>query len=251
MKQQLARFLYPHGSTRRVLRGPAKGMKLVVEPGVGFSYMMGLDAAAPAFFMTAIARGMRVFDVGANKGQMALLFAAVVGCDGQVIALEPAPAEFASLERNVRLNHLRNVTTLQVAAAEANGEATFLYAPSTPTQGKLAAVESSYAIRDPEALNVRTRTLDSVAEEFGAPDVVKIDVEGSAATVLRGARQLIDTHAPKFYVELHGPEEQAGVRDELIARGYIARTLPGDIVKDPTAGWFSPLWCARPVPTRA
>jgi FkbM family methyltransferase len=50
---------------------------------------------------------MTVVDVGANKGQMALIFAALVGPFGTVVAIEPAPGPFASLQRNVRLNNLQ------------------------------------------------------------------------------------------------------------------------------------------------
>jgi hypothetical protein len=49
---------------------------------------------------------------------------------------------------------------------------------------------------------------------------------------------------PSIYIELHGPEEQAAVRDEIAARGYIVQTLDGAIVHDVTAGWASPLWCS-------
>src|SRR5262249_7276799 len=145
MRHQFARLFYPYGSTRRVLRGPAKGMRLVVEPGIGLSYIMGVDAAAPRFLAGVIAHGATIFDVGANKGQMALLFAALVGAAGRVVALEPAPPEFVSLVRNIQLNGLRNVEPLPIAAAEGDGEAGFLYTSSAPTQGKLSNVESSYS----------------------------------------------------------------------------------------------------------
>jgi FkbM family methyltransferase len=246
MRHQLARLLYPYGSTRRVLRGPAKGMRLVVEPGVGLSYVMGTDASAPRFFSRVITPGMTIFDVGANKGQMALLFAALVGSEGRVIAIEPAPLEFASLERNLQLNGLSNVTALQMAASEHSGDIQFFYSPENPTQGKLSGVEPSYRTDGSETLNVRARSLDSLADEYGSPDVVKIDVEGAAGAALRGARHLVNGRAPSFYLELHGPEEQAAVRDELMARGYVATTMGGEAIADPTAGWFSPLWCWKP-----
>src|SRR5262245_6199419 len=246
MRHQLARLFYPYGSTRRILRGPSRGMRLVVEPGIGLSYILAVDAATPRFFTDVVERGATIFDVGANKGQMALLFAALVGETGLVVALEPAAPEFSSLKRNIQLNRLRNVEALPVAAAERDGEAVFLYTPSAPTQGKLSNVEPSYSLPQAKPSSVLTRSLDGLVLQHGVPDVVKIDVEGAAASVLRGARHLIGHHGPRFYLELHGPEEQAGVRDELVARGYVAETLDGDVVNDPTAGWFSPLWCYKP-----
>jgi hypothetical protein len=75
--------------------------------------------------------------------------------------------------------------------------------------------------------------------------VIKIDVEGGAAAVLRGAARILDERGPGVYLELHGPEEQAGVRDELLARGYVARTVSGEIISDPVTRWASPLWCVK------
>jgi FkbM family methyltransferase len=229
-----------------VLRGPARGLKIVVEPGLGVTYVLGTKAAAPRCFGDTIGRGMTVIDVGANKGQMTLVFAALVGKSGRVIALEPAPREFDSLVRNVRLNGLTQVETLRAAAADVDAPMAFLYLPDRPTQGKLVGVEASYCVLSAHEIAVPGIRLDALLARGVAPDLIKLDVEGAAAVVLRGARRIINTYAPRIYVELHGPEEQAGIRDELLARGYVAHTLDGREVKDPTARWFSPLWCHKP-----
>lgn len=243
MLSTLARIAFPYGSVRRVLRGPARGLSVVVEPGIGVSYLFGTEGAAPRFFKSKVMPGMTVVDAGANKGQMALLFASLVGSTGRVVAFEPAPMEFASLERNVRINGLTRVTPIQAAAAETEGTLQFSYAVDNPTQGKLVNVEPTYRVAQAQTLVVRARRLDSVLDDGVWPDVVKIDVEGAAAAVLRGAQRIISEVRPAFFIELHGPEEQAGVRDDLLVHGYTAQTLDGLPVPDPTQDWFSPLWC--------
>ena len=244
--EQLARIFYPYGARRRVLRGPARGMHFVAAPGIGLSYAFGTSDAVPPFFRHHVRPGMRIFDVGANKGQMTLLFAALVGPAGRIVAIEPAPKEFASLAANVALNALSNVQPIQAAAADAEGELIFTYAAGRPTQGKLRDVERTYAIADADAFPVRTVPIDALVDAHFTPDLIKIDVEGAAASVMRGATRLLTTSSPAIYLELHGPEEQAGVRDELLARGYVAETLDGRRVPDPTSGWHTPLWCYRP-----
>lgn len=247
MAQRIARLLVPYGSKRRVLRGPAKGMLFIAEPGIGFSYAVGANAAAPRCFYKWVHLGATVYDVGSNKGQMALIFAALVGPSGRVLAFEPAPAEYASLVRNLRLNGLAHVRSIEAAASDERGERLFVYSPDRPTEGKLREVETSYVhTAATDTLSVPTVPLDDMLQEEPAPDVLKIDVEGAAAAVLRGARCIIDDVSPGIYLELHGPEEQAGVRDELLSRGYVAHNLSGRIVPDPTSGWHSPLWCSRP-----
>jgi FkbM family methyltransferase len=243
LAHKLARVVCPYGSTRRVVRGPARGMRVVIQPGIGLTYLFGTKDAAPRFFVKTVMPGMTVVDVGANKGQMALLFAALVGPRGRVVAIEPAPAEFESLVRNVRLNGLSNVRPMQVAAAERDAEMAFAYSSEHPTQGKLVDVETTYEVPGATRLAVRAITLDDILAEGVVPDVIKLDVEGAAGVVLRGARQILDEHAPAIYVELHGPAEQASVKRELIGRGYVVETLDGSRVDDPTAAWQSPLWC--------
>lgn len=244
--EQLARIFYPYGARRRVLRGPARGMHFVAAPGIGLSYAFGTADAVPPVFQRHLRAGMRIFDVGANKGQMTLLFAALVGPTGRIVAIEPAPAEFASLAANVKLNGLSNVQPIQAAAADAEGELTFTYAPGHPTQGKLRDVERTYVVPGADTFPVRAVPIDALVDAHFPPDLIKIDVEGAAASALRGATRLLATASPAIYLELHGPEEQAGVRDELLARGYVAETLDGRRVPDPTSGWHTPLWCYRP-----
>jgi len=246
MKARLARLFYPYGAKRRVLRGPARGMRFIVESGIGVSFALGTNAAAPRFFQRHVRRGMTVYDVGANKGQMALLFATLVGPAGRVVALEPVPSEFSSLERNLRLNRVDTIVrALRVAISDRECDLSFLCDAVNPTQGKLADVEPTYQVPGAQAITVKARPLDRLLEAERPPDVLKIDVEGAAASVLRGARRILDDVGPGVYLELHGPEEQAGVRNELLTRGYVAETLDGRTVEDPTRGWYSPLWCHR------
>ena len=243
MRQTLVRLVYPYGRVRRVLRGPARGLRFVVAPGIGSTYAWGTRAAAPRHFAEWIRPGMTVYDVGANKGQMALVFASLVGPTGRVVSLEPAPDEYASLVRNLALNELPQVRAVQAAAAESAGSLTFTYSPARPTQGKLQDVETTYANPGARTFRVMAMALDQIAIDEPPPDVIKIDVEGAAAAVLRGAREILDRARPRIYVELHGPEEQAGLRDELLSRGYTLQTLAGERVADPVATWRTPLWC--------
>ncbi len=240
----VVRLFYPYESRRRVWRGPARGLDFIVQPGIGFTYAIGTDLAAPRFFRRHLHPGMTVFDVGANKGQMTLIFAALVAASGRVIAFEPVPVEYASLERNVRLNGLAHVRLLNVAASDNKGQMAFSYAAERPTQGKLVNVEPTYDVAHAQTFPVQAIRLDDVPNER-PPDVIKIDVEGAAAAVLRGSARILDEAGPSVYLELHGPEEQAGVRDELLSRGYVARSLSGDVIADPVARWCSPLWCTK------
>ena len=79
------------------------------------------------------------------------------------------------------------------------------------------------------------------ARQHGVPDFVKIDVEGAAGHVLRGAKATIEAKKSIFFIELHGPEEQAAVQAQLIERAYHAEDCQGNAVANATIGWHSPL----------
>ena len=245
LKERIARLFFPYGSRRRVLRGPVQGIYFIIGEGMGATYALGSEDAAPRCFASLIRRGMTVYDVGANKGQMALLFSRLVGAEGRVTSFEPAPEPFEALVENIAVSKVANVQPHRVALSDKSGEAVFTYAPERPTQGKLAVVEPSYSNPGASTFAVQTLRLDAVSEP--PPDFIKIDVEGAGATVLQGASGVLESYSPGIYIELHGPEEQAGVRDELLSRGYVAETLAGDRVADPTLEWKSPLWCYRSV----
>jgi FkbM family methyltransferase len=244
---RLARLLYPFGSRRRVLRGPLRRLRFTVAPGMGVSYALGRDNHHFAFLAARIRPGMTVYDLGANRGQLALFFAQAVGPAGIVVSFEPVRHLYEDLVGNVALNGLKNVVAYCLAVSDRCGETAFAFNSQYPTQGKLVACEPTYVDPLAVATPVRAMTLDALAEadRLPPPGLMKIDVEGAAELVLRGATQTIERHSPNVFIELHGPEEQQAVKEHLLGRGYQAFNLAGAPVEDPIRRWQSPLWCTR------
>jgi hypothetical protein len=89
-------------------------------------------------------------------------------------------------------------------------------------------------------------TIDSLLPDERPPDAIKIDVEGAAGAVLRGAEQTIARHSPAVFLELHGPDEQIAVAEQLLSAGYVAENMKGDRVDNVVDRWVSPIWCFRP-----
>ena len=233
IRQRAARLAYPYGSVRRVLRGPAAGIRYEVGPGLGVNYALGRG-----FDLSALSQrvrpGMVVFDLGANRGAVTLPLARWVSPSGRVIAFEPVPDICRALRRNIALNAATNVQAECAAVSDHVGSAEFLFAPAQPTCGRLADVEPTSAPgSDALRLRVHTVTVDgAIAGGAPVPDLIKIDVQGGGAAALRGARRLLDTAAPVIWFELHGPEEHHAVRDELVTRGYSLTTVDGRRIID-------------------
>lgn len=251
LARSVARLLYPHGATRTVLRGPAKGTRFVVQRGTGVSFALGRDAG-PRFFEGLVREGMTVWDVGANVGQTALVLAPLVGgpdgTEGRVVSFEPAPQPYEGLLDNLRVSGCPNVEPHRVALSDADGTAEFWFSETGTTAGKLAGVEPTKGLDNRYSVTVETARADTLLASGAVPvpDLIKIDVEGGGAAVLRGAAGLLEEHGPAVLIEQHGPEERQGIKDELLARGYVAETLGGERVQDPTAAWRNPLYCYRP-----
>jgi len=247
MTSRLARRLYPYGTVRPVLRGPWRGFRYVVEPGMGATFGLGLADYRAQFLSRHVRAGMVVYDVGANRGQMALLFSRLVSPAGRVVSFEPVAALHRSMERNLALNDVRNVDARCLAVADTTGRRPFLFAEDACTQGKLAGVEPTYEMPGAQRFDVDAAALDDLVRAgIPPPDFLKVDVEGGAAAVFRGAAAVLARIGPAIYVELHGPEEQRAVRDHLIAAGYRIERVTGEPVLDPTARWDSALFCRPP-----
>jgi hypothetical protein len=59
-------------------------------------------------------------DIGAHVGRYTIMVAHQMGCHGKVLAIEPLPANFAALQRNIKLNELSNVYALNAACDSVN-----------------------------------------------------------------------------------------------------------------------------------
>jgi FkbM family methyltransferase len=93
-----------------------------------------------------------------------------------------------------------------------------------------AAAGTVLGWRDPYELDVRARTLSSLLDERGAPevDLLSLDVEGFEAPALRGLD--LDRHAPRYVlVEIHDREHDRPPIDAVLGDAYVEH------------GWLSPL----------
>jgi FkbM family methyltransferase len=149
-------------------------------------------------------RGGTVVDVGANVGFIAIRAARRLGERGNVIAIEPHPVRFEFLQRNIRLNGLTNVRTVQCALGGEDGVAT-LY-DVDPTLGPRPRDATMVNPTGGRSFQVAVRTLDGLLGEFGGRadvSLIKIDVEGYEAQVLNGMSQTLARRPPVVFEALN------------------------------------------------
>ncbi|MBL9131807.1 MAG: FkbM family methyltransferase [Verrucomicrobiaceae bacterium] len=222
-------------------------MRFVVQPGMGGTFALGVDGYNHAFFADKITPGMQVLDVGANCGQMALLFSRLAGPQGRVVSLEPVPRNFAVLRRNLELNGCSNVSALALAGGRAAGKAQFLFDEAHHTQGGLAEYEGAVSPCQSK-IEVTVDTLDHVAAETGlTPQLLKVDVEGGGGEVLAGAQELITRCRPRIFFEMHTATKECPEYRCLMElrekHRYHLHDLAGAVIEELQPCWGHPIWC--------
>lgn len=182
--------------------------------------------------ITRLQPGMYFADVGASLGVYSVLASKAVGECGAVLAFEPARRTFQLLSENIALNRLRNVRLWNIALADREDVAWLKHERDS---GRNAIVATAERKRHGE--QVRLECLDSLLEREGIPrlDVLKIDVEGAEALVLRGTRRSLQKYRPVVQFEINEQACQAlGVSpwdawNILAGLGYRFYSLHSDL----------------------
>jgi FkbM family methyltransferase len=170
-----------------------------------------------------------VYDAGANLGLYARYLVDTLGA-GRVIAFEPMADNRALLAANLDLAGIASrVNVLPIALADEDGMLEFQVDDMQSVSGTLTKVTGggpSLGRRNlglgPLTEQVLCRRLNAVVaeEDLPPPDVIKIDVEGAEAFLLRGAMGLLRERRPRLLVELHGAAQARAVLPVLDVLGY-------------------------------
>jgi FkbM family methyltransferase len=231
-----------------VLRGSGRGLRVRVGDSVIKVTGRGEPKVERAF-LELIAPGDVVYDVGANVGWYSLLAARRVGPGGAVVAFEPLLENAYIAQQNASANSMANMSVVGAAVADVDGWFSFLREGSL--MGRLERSDRTRPVRSgPSGESEWPRTLvpvlalDSWIHATGQrpPSVVKIDVEGSEARVLRGMRGTLETFRPVLIIELHGTKLE--VADLLDEAGYEHRAIEVDAATRDAPWWAHVL--ARP-----
>ncbi len=201
--------------------------------------------------------GMICLDVGANLGYFSLLMGRLAGREGRVYAMEPFPANYDLLVRNIEENGLRGVVTpYKLAAFDKNGSGD-IYFRADEMNDNFGSMFLSEAPQqsDLSCTRVTRARLDDVLPPAAVVDIAKIDVEGAEVHCLRGMSRILEASHPALVVELNevALARNGSTAEDLIGllegAGYIVMeaatqskfVLPARKSRDPYA--FTNLFC--------
>jgi FkbM family methyltransferase len=181
--------------------------------------------------------GMTFVDIGANVGYFSVLASRLVGPEGTVIAVEPAPGNVALLRSNLWRNGCANARVLPIAAHVLRGHAQMVLSSGGGSGNWL----QEGPVDDPAVL-VPCAPLDDLLGDIPV-DVVKCDAEGSDVFAIQGMRRTIAANpeikivaefwpAPAVLGDDSAPRSLVVYRDMGLRFGY----LDGDGSVTPTDG---------------
>jgi FkbM family methyltransferase len=176
-------------------------------------------------------------DVGANIGYFTLLAARLVRPGGHVVAVEASPSIFASLRSNLERNLAENVRSVQVAAADAPQRLPVWR--SDPTNLGATTTVYSHGLHWEAEVNALPLTEILTPAEASRARLIKIDVEGFEAAVVRGLIPMLTSCRDdlEVVVEVNGSRTPPGDDAEqlvaqLTACGFHVYAIENDYEPD-------------------
>jgi FkbM family methyltransferase len=167
-----------------------------------------------------------VMDVGSSIGLYALHLSRAVGPSGMVVAVEPNPKNVRLLRRNVEANDCLNVTIVEAALGERNGDVELFLVRDHPSNSSLADLQHTN-----QSVTVQLRRGRDLLADLGtSPRVVKVDVEGYEPQVYDGL-----AYTPEVLMLECVPRQLRALGNEPIAflrkleeQGYSLRLVDPD-----------------------
>ena len=179
-------------------------------------YAGGHEAETAALLDRIVGETDLFVDIGANWGYYALFVASRPGYGGAIHAFEPIAESFADLHDLVVQSGLGSrITCHQVALSDRDGDAAMAFADGIES-GTARITRAS-----PSAATVPLARLDDIG--LPPPSVVKIDVEGHEAAVLRGSLVTLNRYRP--WVVFETWRERAAPETTLAPFEILARLV--------------------------
>ena len=190
---------------------------------------LDVERAEQIFYIEYLQPGMVAFDVGANIGEISLLFSRFVGPAGSVHSFEASPETFERLKAIVTLADRSNLRLNCIAVSDHVGLSTLhVYGRDHASWTTLADRPLlSYGIDlVPDRLeSVNTITIDAYCKihDIEQIDLLKLDVEGAEYQVLLGAKHMLEQKRIKCCVFEYGATTfDMGNTPEMI-ENYLAQ----------------------------
>ncbi len=166
-------------------------------------------------------QGDVVVDIGAHMGRYTIIGAKRVGTKGKIVAIEANPSNFEMLNRNIKLNRLTNIISLNNAVYSKETKIK-LYLPGEELGDTIYnTIVSDRAKNEDKFVEVSANTLDYLLQSKGIKQEqvnwIKIDVEGAEFEVLKGATNILSNSKDiALLIEIHNLKDSTNLYRPII-----------------------------------
>ena len=166
-------------------------------------------------------QGDVVVDIGAHMGRYTIIGAKRVGTKGKIVAIEANPSNFEMLNRNIKLNRLTNIISLNNAVYSKETKIK-LYLPGEELGDTIYnTIVSDRAKKEDKFVEVSANTLDYLLQSKGIKQEqvnwIKIDVEGAEFEVLKGATNILSNSKDiALLIEIHNLKDSTNLYRPII-----------------------------------
>jgi FkbM family methyltransferase len=160
-------------------------------------------------------------DAGANIGFYTVLGSQLVSSSGRVIAIEMMPETADRLRQHIRLNELSNVTVLEHALSDRNGNEIEVPVPEHK-HGQASILADRRPLEAHRNIRLSTRTLDDLLSATGWIDLIKMDLESAEPLALAGATEVLTRTGAVIFEQL---ADESTAAELLIAAGFTLNHL--------------------------
>ena len=165
-----------------------------------------------------VKEGMTIVDIGSWEGDYSMLFAHWMHDRGKILAFEPEPDNCTWFRRNIQINNYKCINLYECALSDKEETAAFY--PGTGVGSLVFRPWWNTGL----PITVKTQTLDNILNQahIDKVDLIKIDVEGSELSVLKGAeRTLRNNSIPLIMdVDVVSDAERTELYELLTSFGY-------------------------------
>ncbi len=178
-----------------------------------------------------------ILDIGSYTGIYSLL-ASKYAKQSDIYAFEIQTNCIARLEKNIDINAIDNITIVNAACTDENGETTFHFYEEE-------GIISSVAGLMPKKMNnlqkeVKAVRLDDYfGEEKAAKPIklIKMDVEGAEQATLKGMKNILEKYTPSILLEINNAKEIKDVK-ALFPKNYTVYDIHEDKLQLKKLRWY-------------
>ena len=174
---------------RKIVKIFGNTMYLDPEDNLELSFKGVHEPLTTRIFQKEINSGDTVLDIGAHIGYYTLISAKIIGESGKVFSFEANPANYAILKKNIEVNGYHNVTAIETAISDFQGNAKLFFERSSNTRWS-----SIYNIHgEGKYIDVGVSTVDEILKDYtGSINFIKLDIEGAEMAALRGLTNILN-----------------------------------------------------------